>query len=419
MTAATGRPPRIGLFGLLAAGNSGNEASMETVLAYLRSAHPEATVDAMAGGFRRVRTGHGIAARPITWFERFEGRLPGRAALPLRVFGKLVDPFRLALWVRRHDAVIVPGAGILEATLPVRAYGFPLSMFLLGASGRLFGVKVALVSVGADFIKKRATRELSNGTARLVSYRSYRDPYSLDVMRQRGIDTSRDHVFPDLVFGVPTPPAEPGDPQLVGVGVMAYYGGNDDRDRAGEIHEAYVEKMTRFVRWLLGNGYRVRLFGGDSRADYDVAQRILASAQGAVGAAALTREALDGAVGDGDGLPRLSAAPMASYAEMLAEMNRVGTIVATRYHNVMCALKLSRPTIAVGYSQKFAALMGGMGVGEYTQFAGDLDVDLLLKQFLEVQSRRAELVTEISARNAANAEGLAAQFALLSETLLS
>jgi polysaccharide pyruvyl transferase WcaK-like protein len=395
---------RIGLFGLLAAGNSGNEASMETFLAYLRSAQPTAVIDAMSGGAERVRARHGIDARPISWYERFEGRGSRVTALPLRIFGKLVDPLRILSWVRRHDAIIVPGAGILEATLPMRAYGFPLSMFMLGVSGRISGVKVALVSVGADFIKKRVTRQLSNGTARLVSYRSYRDQYSMDVMRQRGIDTSADHVFPDLVFGVPTPPYEPGDPQLVGVGVMHYQGGNDDRARAGEIHEAYVSKMTKFVRWLLDNGYNVRLFGGDSRADHGVAERILASIE---------------ANGDAHASPRLSAASMSSYSEMLIEMNRVGTVVATRYHNVMCALKLSKPTISIGYSQKFAALMDGMGVGEFAQFAAELDVDLLVKQFMEVQRHREELVAEMTKRNAANAESLAGQFALLSEVLFS
>lgn len=394
--------PRIGLFGLLAAGNSGNEASMETVLAYLRSAHPTAVIDAMSGGAERVRARHGIDARPISWYEQFEGRGSRAATLPLRVFGKFVDPLRLLAWVRRHDAIIVPGAGILEATLPMRAYGFPLSMFTLGVSAKISGVKVALVSVGADFIKKRVTRQFSNGTARLVSYRSYRDPYSMDVMRQRGIDISRDHVFPDLVFGVPTPAYESGDPQLVGVGVMDYRGGNDDRARAGEIHATYARKMTRFVQWLLDNGYSVRIFGGDSRADHGVAERILASVK---------------ANGDAHASPQISAVPMSSYSEMLVEMNRVGTVVATRYHNVMCALKLSKPTISVGYSQKFVSLMDGMGVGEYAQFAADLDVDLLIKQFMEVQRRREELVAEITLRNTANAQSLASQFALLSEVL--
>ena len=36
--------PKVGLFGLLGSGNSGNEASMETVLAYLREAHPDAVM---------------------------------------------------------------------------------------------------------------------------------------------------------------------------------------------------------------------------------------------------------------------------------------------------------------------------------------------------------------------------------------
>lgn len=396
--------PRIGLFGLFGAGNSGNEASMEAMLSYLRQAHPEAIVDAMTGGCERVRDRHGLPARPINWYERIEGQVPRLAALPLRVYGKLADPFRLLAWVRGHDAIIVPGVGMFETTLPVHAYGFPLSTFLMSASARACGVKVALVSVGADFIGKRVTRELSNGTARLVFYRSFRDSYSRDVMRQRGIDTSRDRVFPDLVFGIPTPSFDPGDPQLVGVGVMDYHGSNDDRPRAGEIHDGYVRAMTQFIRWLLDHGYRVRLFGGDSRADHDLAQQILAST---------------GVSGDENEPPRVTAAPMSSYNEMLVDMNRVGTVVATRFHNVMCALKLSKPTISVGYSSKFAALMENMGVGDYTQFASELDVDLLVKQFLEVQQRREELVKILTARNAANAEDLASQFDLLSDLLFS
>ena len=225
--------PKVGLFGLLGSGNSGNDASMETVLAYLCEAHPDAVVDALCGGPERVRATlrHRCrAAVVVPEIRAAENRCP---AAFLKVLGKGVDTVRIASWVRRHDAVIVPGAGALETTLPMRAWGFPYALFLLATSGRLFGTKVALVSVGADLINKRATRWLSNSTARLASYRSYRDVYSRDAMQQRGIDTSSDRVYPDLVFGVPTPPYEPGDPQLVGVGVMAYYGGNDDRKSGG------------------------------------------------------------------------------------------------------------------------------------------------------------------------------------------
>ena len=69
--------------------------------------------------------------------------------------------------------------------------------------GRLFGTKVALVSVGANVMNQRLTRWLFNFAARLAFYRSYRDIGSRDAMRQRGLDTTQDHVYPDLVFGTP------------------------------------------------------------------------------------------------------------------------------------------------------------------------------------------------------------------------
>jgi len=50
---------RVGLFGLLGSGNIGNDASMETVLSYLRTAHPAIAVDAMCAGSDRVRDHYG------------------------------------------------------------------------------------------------------------------------------------------------------------------------------------------------------------------------------------------------------------------------------------------------------------------------------------------------------------------------
>lgn len=395
--------PRVGLFGLLGSGNSGNDASMETVLAYLREAHPDAVVDALCGGPERVRARYGIDAAPLFWYLKFEHRKTVVPAALLKMLGKGLDFFRIAAWVRRHDAVIVPGAGALETTLPQRAWGFPYALFALTMSARLLGTRVALVSVGADLIGKPATRWLSNATARLASYRSYRDAYSLDAMRKRGIDTSSDMVYPDLVFGVPTPPFETGDPGLVGVGVMAYYGGNDDRKQAAQIHSRYVDSVTRFTEWLVDNGYRVRLFGGDNKFDGQVAEKIEADLQ-------QSRPEVE---------PwRITVAAVSTYPELIEEMSSVGMVVATRYHNVMCALKLCKPTISLGYSQKFISLVSDMGLGEFHQFADSLDVDQLIKQFKELESRHDELQRQMAERNAANRQSLAAQFAVLSGRLL-
>ncbi len=393
---------RIGVFGLLGTGNSGNEASLESMLRYLRASHPEAVIDAMSAGFEQPPIKHGIATTPLKWYEYHENA-PRPVRPLLRILGKAIDPLRIFLWVRAHDSVIVPGMGVLEDTTPVRAYGFPLSLFLLAVAGRVCGVKVALVSVGASIVRKRATRFLFSRCASMATYRSYRDDYSMQAVRQTGVDTSGDRVYPDLAFSLPSPPFDPGNQSLVGVGIMDYNGGSNDRARATDLHSSYFDKMTAFVRWLLANGYDVRFFGGDNLWDYAIADKIT--------------DHIRRQCPDIDVTARVTADPFGSYAELLTEMNRVGTMVATRYHNVLGALKLSKPTIAVGYAHKFVPLMESMGLAEFTQFADNFDVDLLIRQFEAIQRRRAELVPELQRRNAAKAESLAEQFAALSDLL--
>ena len=167
--------PRIGLFGLLGAGNIGNDASMEAVLRYIEADHPDAIVDAMGPGPEQITAKYGISAIPLASHRKREQHARGLPAVALKAVGKGVDAVRIRVGVRRHDAVIVPGMGVLEASLPLRPWETPYIMFALCASGRLFGTKVALVSVGANNINQRATRWLYDSAARLAYYRSYRD----------------------------------------------------------------------------------------------------------------------------------------------------------------------------------------------------------------------------------------------------
>lgn len=392
--------PRVGLFGLLGSGNIGNDVSMESVLRYLRTDHPDAIVDAMSVSPQRL-SGYDIVAVPLFWYTKYEQRVSGATAVALKALGKGIDAFRTASWVRRHDVVIVPGMGVLEATLPLRPWLTPYEMFLLCTSGRLFGTKVALVSVGANVINQRLTRWLFDSAARLAFYRSYRDIGSRDAMRQRGLDTTHDHVYPDLAFSIPTPSCDTGDPELVGVGVMAYYGSNDDRHRADEIHAAYVEKVKLFTRWLVDSGRRVRLLIGDA-SDERVVEEILADLL-------VRRPDLEPG--------RVTAEPASSFAELARAIAPVGTVVATRFHNIICGLKLVKPTIAIGYAAKTVAIMTDAGLSEFCQSATSLDVDLLIEQYNELNRRSAELRPTIAERNAVNARLLDDQFSRLSAVL--
>jgi len=393
--------PRVGLFGLLGAGNLGNDASMESVLSYLRTEHPDAVLDAMCKGPEHVRVHYGIEAVPLLWYHQYEQRASGVTAIALKVLGKGVDAFRTASWVRRHDVVMVPGMGVLETTTPLRPWQTPYAMFLLCASGKIFRTKVALVSVGANVMNQRLTRLLFKLAARLAFYRSYRDIGSREAMRQLGLDTTRDQVYPDLVFSIPVPPYDPGDAQSVGVGLMGYRGTNDDRSQADEIYASYIKKMSAFVRWLVDNGRRVRLFVGDPSDDRAL-HDILADLR-------THRPDLEPA--------QVVAEPVTSFAELTRAMAPVGTVVATRYHNVICALKLAKPTISLGYAAKNVAVMADAGLSDFCQLVGRLDVDLLIEQFTELENRSAQLRQKIAERNAVNARLLDDQFATLSAVL--
>jgi polysaccharide pyruvyl transferase WcaK-like protein len=398
--------PRIGFFGLLGLGNLGNDGSLEAVLAYFRRAHPDALLDVRCSGPDVVASRYGIRADSLHWWHVPRSpRAPGLAALGRRVLDLSLtlaaDTFRTAAWVHRHDAVIVPGMGVLELTVPLRPWQTPYLMFLLSAFGRLFGTKVALVSVGTNVIDQKVTRWLVTSAARLAHYRSFRDTVSHDAMAQMGLDVSGDRVYPDVVFSLPVATAADSAPESVGVGIMDYSGGNEDRQQANEIRSAYVEKMTRFILWLTENGRPVRLFTSDS-ADEPVLAQILARVR--------TRHpALSSS--------RLIADPVTTMDELMRQTASVGTVVAMRYHNVLYALKLSRPTIAIGYAAKHAALMAEMGMSRYYQAAKSLDVARLIEQFTDLERRSAELRLMITEHNLAQARLVEEQFAALSAAL--
>ncbi|MFI1198217.1 polysaccharide pyruvyl transferase family protein [Streptomyces sp. NPDC020883] len=384
---------RVGVFGLLGSGNLGNDGSLEAVLGYLRAEHPKAVVDALCGGPEVVTARYRIPATRLHWY-RGEYRTASRAgAIAGKALGKLVDAVRTAAWVRRHDVVIVPGMGVLEATLPLRPWGFPYALFLLCASGRLLRTRVGLVGVGAAPIGNRSTRALVRWSARLATYRSYRDTRSRDALRQMGVDTARDAVYPDLAFALPTPPA--GAPSgVVCVGVMDFHGSDDDRARADDIHRRYLDGTTRFVRRLVEDGRPVRLLTGDA-CDAPVVAAIL----------------------DAVGSPLVTAAEAASLADLMTETAAADLVVATRYHNLVCALKVGTPTLALSYAAKSDALMDRMGLGAYCHPARDVDADRLLDRFRELEKHSAELRKTLAERNRVAARQLRDQFDDLTATL--
>jgi polysaccharide pyruvyl transferase WcaK-like protein len=384
---------KVGLFGLLGTGNLGNDGSLAAVLGHLRDKHPHALIEVFCSGPEDVIAKHKVPAINMNWNSGEYQTASRLTSVVRKGLGKFVDAFRTAAWVRHQDVVIVPGMGVLETTLPLRPWGWPYSLFLLSLTGKLFRTRVVLLAVGAGTVADRANRALLVGAARLAYYRSYRDEVSREALGAMGLDTSRDRVHTDLAFALPTP-GPIADRGVVGVGVMDYHGSNDDRDRASRIHREYVSRMTEFVRWLADGGRVVRLFVGD-QIDAAVGDRIV----NAIGSRAV------------------SVVHTSTMDELLREMARVDAVVASRYHNVLAAVKLGKPTVAVGYAAKSDALMAEMGVGEFCQSIRDLDVERLTKQFTALEERDSEVRAVLARRNEEMKRRITEQLAELSAIL--
>jgi polysaccharide pyruvyl transferase WcaK-like protein len=395
------RRPRIGLFGLLGSGNIGNDASVEAIMRYLRTEYPDATVDAMCKGWQRMRDRYGIAATPLQWQQ--EHVRPGWPGKALTALGKVIDGFRTAGWVRGHDVVIIPGMGILDPTLPLSPWSTPYAVYLLAAWGRLFGAKVALVAVGADKASAKTTQSLYNRTARLAAYVSFRDGSSRETLQGEGVDVSAFSVHPDLVWTIPVTREQPEDPKLVAVGVMAYYGGQADRGRTAEVYASYTESVAEFTRWLLDSGHDVRLFYGDE-GDKPALEKILAEVRS-------SRPGL--APG------RLTPYYPTTHEEVTGLLGPVAVVVATRLHNLMFALKLGKPTIALSYARKIDAMMADLGLGGYCLPAGPIDTEALKALFTDVETRRDEISREVGKLAAECSQAAQAQLTELSEVLFS
>lgn len=396
------RSARVGLFGQFGSGNIGNDACLEAALRYLAVAHPQTTVDVMCGGPQVVQSRYHVPATPFLWYA---GEASGMVASVLKALFKFADSWRIVDWVRRHDVVIIPGMGVFEGSLPTPPWSEPLRLFLVSLSGRLFGTKVGYVSVGADEAMRRPTRWLFTQAARLATYCSCRDSRSRDVLGRWGIDTTTVPVYPDLAFALPVPPPQTVDPKIVCVGVMDYHGGDDDHGREGGIRNAYIAEMTLFVRWMLQTGRDVRLLVGDANGSDDaVVQEIMAEIR-------QSTPGLDRS--------RLVAWPAASLADIIAAMGSASSVVGIRFHNVVAALMLAKPTIAISYGVKHTSLMEDFGLAEFCVPVKTLDHGQLTAMFGELNDRAPHLSDMLTARKAAGELLLSEQFGKISHSLIN
>jgi polysaccharide pyruvyl transferase WcaK-like protein len=364
----------VAAWGFFGSGNIGNEGTLAAFLSYMREMHPETTLSCFAVDAEAVERDHGVPAAQLMSF-RADPLRDGPLIKIAKAASRVWDLPRTFKMMSHVDVLVVPGTGVLETKLMPSPWGLPYWLFLATLSCRLRGRRVVLVAVGAEYPTHPVTRRLYRWILRLSHYCSFRDEESRNAMTSLRGTGQRDAVVPDLTFAMPTSDIYWVRPGHIAIGVISYDGAHDDPNRGAGVRGRYLESMTRLVTRLVDEGRTVSLFIGDVH-DQPVAveiERSVRRARRELGSDAVTVSKADTLEG------------------IMAEMAEAELVVASRFHNLICALKLAKPIVSLGYAGKNADLLKEFGLGEFTQPVDAFDVDRLSDQIAEAR-RGAPLV---------------------------
>jgi polysaccharide pyruvyl transferase WcaK-like protein len=292
------------------------------------------------------------------------------------------------------DALIIPGTGLLTDAFTFLDWG-PYDMFRWSVTAKLCGCKLFFVSVGAGPVHTRMGRFLIKAALSLADFRSYRDTSTLQYLNGMGFHCSNDPVFPDLAFSLSAPSdhrAAAGR-KVVGLGVMEYAGKYSREKRSRATYSPYMKSLAGFVKWLLEQGYDVRLLIGDL-ADTHVTREF--------------RSLLKDSVEYEDG--RIIDEPAESVEDLLSQLAATDFVVATRFHNVLLSLLLNKPVIAISFHHKCSSLMNEMALSEYCEDINNFTSDRLIDQFCELQKNAAHIKWTIRRQVAACQDALDEQY---------
>jgi len=397
---------KICIFGNFGSPNLGNEITLLALLFHLRRLLPEAEVVCACTGPEAIVEAQEIEAVPISGriLERWAPRAPLIALLRRMTLCLPSEAYRLLLalrTLRAADMLIVPGTGLLTDAYGLMGSG-PYNLLKWSFIARMCGCKILFVSVGAGPIYHPAGKYLVKAALSLADFISYRDSASLAYLEHIGFRVTGDRVYPDLAFSLPKAmlPRDDGNRAkrpVVGLGLMAYAGKYSVAEPKGSIYKEYLDNLVAFARWLLTHDYDIRLIIGDV-ADISVSQEF--------------ESLLKASAGTYDE-ERIINQPALSIEQLLLQIAGIDAFVATRFHNILLALLLNKPPIAISFHHKCASLMGQMGLEEYCHDINHMNALRLIEQFEDLERNVEKLKLVISERVEQSRKALDEQYRLI------
>lgn len=402
---ATGQKrPKIGLMGPFGYGNLGDAAIQDAMIQHVRKYFPNAEIYGFSLNPEDTEKRHGIKSYPISrmvWAEgerkgMFQGlfnwlknhpnhRAQGLERWLQRVpmeFGLIADAYQI---LKEFDYFIVSGGGQLDDYWGGGGpWSHPYTMLKWGLVSKLRGVKFMFVSVGAGPVDARLSQIFVRWALSLAEYRSYRDQYSKDYVKNIVGFLRDDPVYPDLAFSLRLENYSPAvnvthARPIIAVGPIGYFKKDAWPEVDDAIYDAYLQKMSAFLNYLIEKGYALLFIPGEAHYDKmainDVRARL--SPQSKIPGVILE-------------------VSIETVSDLVAYIHHVNFVVASRFHNILLSQILLKPVLALSYQAKIDFLMANTGQGEYCFPVGNFETEALKQKFETLAAREKLIPTQLA-----------------------
>jgi polysaccharide pyruvyl transferase WcaK-like protein len=393
-------------FGHFGSANFGNESTLLAIRFHLHRLLPGARVICACTGPETLVETREIEAVPISrkMLKRWDPRTPLTIWLRRLIIGlpsELGRSLQALRTLRAVDMLIIPGTGLLTDAYGLTGWG-PYNSFKWSLIARMCRCKIFFVSVGAGPVYSTLGKCFVKSALSLADFRSYRDSASLEYLKRIGFEANGDRVYPDLVFSLPEAMLprdgrKRGKRSIVGLGLMAYAGKYSLAKPRDSIYKNYLDNLVAFVRWLLARDYDIRLIIGDAidMSALEEFKYLLKTSLGAYDE------------------QRIVDQPALSVAQLLCQIAETDIVVATRFHNVLLALLLNKPVIAISFHHKCASLMRQIGLEKYCHDINHMNACRLIEQFEDVERNVEKLKPVIRQRVDQSRTALDEQYSLI------
>ena len=403
LKAHPGSVSSVGLWGHNGQGNLGNEETLSAAIHNLRRFEPDITLYGFSLNPEDTLERHGIPSFPIKrrgvvfsssthssttpmmisslgWKARLK-----RYPVFYRVFRKIISPLlEIHFFVQAHrslkgiDLMLVTGTGQVADSWGGVA-GFPYSLFKWSLLCRIKGVKWAVVSAGVGPINSFLSRKFIKNSLSNAIYRSFRDDYSKRLIENLGVKGNI-RVYPDLVFSLDLSKCgvtlQQERPKTVALNALPYREPGAWENPSSSFYQRYRDVLVRFASWLVEEGYDVHLIPTHVTMDSE----FLKGFKSKINTNFPDRLRL-----------RSFVSTNGTIGEVISWFSEVGIVVTTRFHGLIFSSLLGKPVLAVSYHPKISELMKDFGQERFCIDIEDLDFDLLVNKFKELESEKDDV----------------------------